>query len=219
MKRVHISVEGQTEETFIRDVLQPYFDPIGLYLTPVLLKTRRVSGRPTDKGGYVPYSKVKREILALLGDTSAAAVTTMYDLYALPESFPGLETLPEGIGIHKAEHLEAALSQDIGSPRFHPYIQLHEFEALLFTSPEHICTWLSGTDRNLLDLRRIRQKFPNPEEIDDDPDCSPSHRIRSVFPEYEKNLTGSLIAIDIGLDAIREACKHFDAWIALLEEI
>ncbi|MCD6287023.1 MAG: DUF4276 family protein, partial [Anaerolineae bacterium] len=82
-----------------------------------------------------------------------------------------------------------------------------------------ICTWLVGADRELLRLQRIRQAFPIPEEIDDDPQGSPSHRIRSVFPEYEKNLAGSLIAIDIGLEPIRDACPHFDAWVGWLEDL
>jgi len=81
MNKVLISVEGQTEETFLREVLQPHFG-VSLFLQPVVLKTRRVPGRPMDRGGSVSYTRVKRELLSLLGDNSAAAVTTMYDLGA-----------------------------------------------------------------------------------------------------------------------------------------
>ena len=34
MSRVLVFVEGQTEETFVRDLLVPYFAPLGIYLTP-----------------------------------------------------------------------------------------------------------------------------------------------------------------------------------------
>ena len=36
MSRVLVFVEGQTEETFVRDLLVPYFAPLGIYLTPIL---------------------------------------------------------------------------------------------------------------------------------------------------------------------------------------
>jgi hypothetical protein len=42
MKRVLILVEGQTEETFVRDVLAPHFLARNVALTPKLLVTRRV---------------------------------------------------------------------------------------------------------------------------------------------------------------------------------
>jgi hypothetical protein len=219
MRKVLISVEGQTEETFVQAILDPHFSPTQLYLQPVLLKTRHLPGRPAERGGYVSYAKVKREIQALLGDTSAV-VTTMYDLYALPGDFPGLDTQPEGTGAQKVAHLERAFAQDIGGHnRFRPYLQLYEFEALLFSAPEAINNWLDGTDQDLRRLQRVCQEFPNPEEIDDDPHTSPSHRIRRIFPEYEKVLAGSRIAMEIGIDAIRNACPHFSAWMDWLESL
>jgi hypothetical protein len=54
------------------------------------------------------------------------------------------------------------------------------------------------------------------EEIDDKSETSPSRRIARLFPAYRKG--GSLIAHApiiakrIGLDAIRQACPHFNAW-------
>jgi hypothetical protein len=119
MRKVLISVEGQTEETFVKTILDSHFPPDRFYLRPVLLKTRHLPGRPADRGGYVSYAKVKHEIQALLGDTSAA-VTTMYDLYAFPGDFPGLDTLPVGNGARKVAHLERAFAQDIGHDRFRP---------------------------------------------------------------------------------------------------
>jgi hypothetical protein len=218
MRKVLISVEGQTEETFVQAILDPRFPPDRLYLQPVLLKTRHLPGRPADRGGYISYAKVKREIQALLGDTSAV-VTTMYDLYALPGDFPGLDTLPEGTGAQKVAHLERAFAQDIGHNRFRPYLQLYEFEALLFSAPKAINDWLGGTEQQLFRLQRASQAFPNPEEIDDDPQTSPSHRIRRIFPEYEKVLAGSHIAMEIGIDTIRNACPHFSTWVDWLENL
>ncbi|WP_270809297.1 DUF4276 family protein [Aeromonas sp. QDB08] len=56
MSRVLVFVEGQTEETFVRDLLVPYFSRLGIYLTPILAQTS-----PGHKGGIVSYGKVKRE--------------------------------------------------------------------------------------------------------------------------------------------------------------
>ncbi len=77
----------------------------------------------------------------------------------------------------------------------------------------------AGEDERGWTKGRVRQEFPNPEEINDDPHTSPAHRIRSVFPEYEKEIAGSLIAIDIGLNKIRAACPHFNAWVTWLESL
>ena len=120
--KVLISVEGQTEEAFINNVLSPYFEG-RLILVPILLKTRWLTGRTANKGGYLTYGRIRREILNLLRDSSALAVTTMYDFYALPHDFPGYKTLPPGSGTTRVAHLENSLQEDINHPRFHPYLQ------------------------------------------------------------------------------------------------
>jgi len=214
---VLISVEGITEETFVREVLGPALAQRDVYLTPVVLKTRRLPGRPADKGGYIPYSRLRKELLALLGDTNATAVTTMYDLYGLPHDFPGYRSSPVTTGASRAAHLESALLQDIDSARFWPYLQVHEFEAMLFADPDAVVRVLGGRAQDSATLRAVLARFTNPEEIDDDPVTSPSHRIRELFATYQKEIAGSLIAIDIGLDRIRRACPHFDAWVGWLE--
>ena len=82
VKRVLVSVEGQTEETFINEVLAKHLAPLGIYLIPILVKTRVVKDGPDFRGGMINYGKIKRDLLNLLGDSNAAAVTTMYDLLA-----------------------------------------------------------------------------------------------------------------------------------------
>jgi len=54
MTRVHVFVEGQTEETFVRELL---YDPLvhrGVFLNPILLRTS-AGGR----GGVVSYGKIR----------------------------------------------------------------------------------------------------------------------------------------------------------------
>lgn len=51
MKRLLIYVEGQTEETFVRDVLAPYLWTLGLHPEPTLARTKRTRSGQTFKGG------------------------------------------------------------------------------------------------------------------------------------------------------------------------
>lgn len=82
MVRVHIICEGQTEETFINEVLMPDFSRKGIYLYPALI------GRPGHKGGNVKYSRMKTDIENRLNDEEAYC-TTFFDFYGLHPDFPG----------------------------------------------------------------------------------------------------------------------------------
>lgn len=219
MIKVLVSAEGITEETFVNDVLSPHLVTYDIHLIPVILKTRRVPTGPDFQGGYIPYGRIRKELQRLLGDTSAVAVTTMYDVYALPSDFPGRSGLSPASGSARVAHLEQSVCQDLQHPRFRPYLQLHEFEALLFADPEVISEHLSATPAQAQQLRRIRAGFSSPEEINDDPQTSPSHRIQNLFEKYQKVLDGPLIARRIGLARIREECAHFDEWLGWLRSL
>ena len=216
MKRVLISVEGQTEETFVREVLAPHLWQRGVAPIAVLVSTKLVKSGPRFKGGLISYERTRNEVLRLLRDTGAAAVTTMYDLYGLPEDFPGYQTRPSQSGYAKVEHLESALNQDIGHRRFRAYLQLYEFEALLFVDPERTAAQFPASG-HLDRIREIRAAFHSPEEIDDHPDTAPSKRLLTLFPGYQKALHGPLIAIQVGLERIRRECPHFDRWLGWLD--
>lgn len=82
MTRVYILCEGQTEETFVRDSLKRYFDPLNIWLTPILLRTSR-----EGKGGVSGYQKVKTQILRLCKQDASAWVSTFINIYGLPGDF------------------------------------------------------------------------------------------------------------------------------------
>ncbi|WP_199769702.1 DUF4276 family protein [Aeromonas sp. ASNIH2] len=52
--------------------------------------------------------------------------------------------------------------------------------------------------------------------MNNSPQTAPSKRILALVPNYKKTLHGPLIAEDIGLDAIRAQCPHFNRWIERL---
>ena len=78
VRKAFVLAEGQTEEGFVKKVLQPAM-PIGLYLVPVIIATKRVNSGGKFKGGVPTYPKVRAEVLRLLNDSSAVTVTTMLD--------------------------------------------------------------------------------------------------------------------------------------------
>jgi len=218
MNRVLASVEGQTEEAFIKEVLQRYLWNFHVDLQPVIITTKRTKQGLKFKGGLFSYEQVRKEIQRLLNDTDVVAVTTMYDLYNLPNDFPSYATLPAASGQAKAIHLEQAFQRAIASPRFRAYLQVHEFEALLFADPERTASLFPEQD--LEDrIRHIRQLFPTPEDINDNPENTPSKRILALYPQYDKVFYGSLATLDVGPEVLKAECPHFRDWLVWLESL
>lgn len=215
MKRVYLLVEGQTEEVFVYKLLEPHYSRLGLYLTPIVVRTS-----PGYKGGVVSYAKIKPQLQHLCKD-GGAHVSTMFDLYALPQDFPGRGdgAYPVGgSGHQKASFLEARLAEDIDRGNFIPNLMVHEFEALLFVDTGKFAEW-TDSDETVINLGNQAQKYGTPEDINDSPQSAPSKRILKVMPSYQKTFHGPLIARDIGLDAMRNACPHFNGWLERLEAL
>lgn len=214
MRRIYLLVEGQTEETFVRELLQPHYACKGLFLTPIIVSTS-----PGHKGGVLSYAKVRPQIERLCKQDAGARVSTMFDLYALPNDFPGKldPAWPAcGGGRQKAVFVEERMAHDIGRANFIPYIMVHEFEALLFTEPQHFAQW--SDDQTVKTLAAVRRDAM-PEDINDDPRTAPSKRIIGAMSDYQKPFHGPLIACDIGLDAMRADCPHFHCWLQKLESL
>lgn len=216
MKRVLLLVEGQTEETFVKTVLAPYFWAFETAIEVTRVVTKRVQGRRAYRGGCLNYSQVKADLQRLLS-SNPAAVTTLFDYYALPDDFPGRRSLRESAScFDRVAHLEAELARSVGDPRFIPNIVLHEFEGLLFSMPSEIAKVLLA-DARAAELEAIAAAHASPEEIDEGPETHPSKRITRLLPEYQKALHGPQIAARIGLQAIRARCRHFAAWLGRME--
>ncbi len=219
MKRVHVLAEGQTEETFVRDVLGPHLLAHDVYVTPVIVSTKRVLAGQKFRGGVVSFGKLKSEILNLLRDKSAAAVTTLIDFYGLPDDCPWPPSAPRSLPRERVSAVELLMAQDIGSPRFIPHLSLHEFEAFLFVEPATTAAVLAPeTPQELAQaLATVREQFDGPEDINAGPTTHPSRRIADAWRRYNKVRHGPLTAARVGLPALRAACPHFDAWVARLE--
>jgi hypothetical protein len=219
MRRVLVLVEGQTEERFVKDVLCPHLWIREVDLIPTISTTKRVKSGPDFKGGITDYQKVEKDVLRLLNDTDAVAVTTFIDYYGLPSDFPGMPSRPPGNPIPRAVHVETSWQTQIGDPRFRPFLMVHEFEALLFANPGELGAALYLPPGSSQLLHDIRASFSSPEEINDNPGTAPSRRIIGVSPAYRKTLHGPLVAGRIGLPVICQECSHFAGWLDWLETL
>lgn len=219
MSRVHILLEGQTEEVFIKNVIAPHLQSFGVYLNYTILKTKRVADSPDYAGGVTSYKQFKNDLTRLLRDTNVVAVTTFIDFYGLPTDFPGRSTMPPGDCFTRVAHVEQQISDEINNAKFIPFLALHEFEALLFVAPEIIDEAFPEFN-SLNRLNAIKNSFDSPEEINDSPQTAPSKRLIEIYGDsYQKTLHSPLITNVIGLERIRRECSHFDQWLTKLETL
>lgn len=209
MKRVIVYCEGQTEETFVKKLMapMPLFRENGIYLSA------------SSCGGVSKYSIIKRDLTSLCKNDRTAVITTMLDYYGLPQDTPGIKGNDSGGDIYeKVQAIEAAIQEDIGADNLIANLMVHEFEALLFSKPE--CFSYCGLgDRAIRSLRSIRDGFDSPEHINNSPNTAPSKRILAICPAYAKPLDGYNIAKNIGIDIMRQQCRHFDEWIERLSQL
>ena len=226
MARLLVHVEGQTEESFVNELLQDHLLARGYdSVSARIVGNARLRNR---RGGIRPWSAVRKNITNHLKEDPACIATTMVDYYALPQhgaaAWPGRAKAAGLESGEKASCIESALLDDViaemgkhfNPQRFVPFVVMHEFEGLLFSD----CAGFSrGISRPALEaeFRKIREEFATPEEINDSPITAPSKRVIDLVPGYEKPLLGSLAALEIGLSRIRQECPHFDRWLTQLE--
>lgn len=217
VKKVLILVEGQTELGFVKHVLSAHMGE-NVQLIPIIHTTKIVQSGANFKGGVTTYSRIEKELMNLLKDSSVSAVTTMFDYYGLPHDFPGFLN-KNGDCYQQIKELEKAFADKVINNKFVPYIQLYEFEALLFSAPEVIDAIMSGKQLTNSNLKKIRAAYNTPEEIDDDPTTAPSKRIEIEYSDYQKILHGQTISKEIGIIKILQECKHFSEWIEKIKNI
>lgn len=218
MTIVHVICEGQTEEAFVKELLVEPFAHKGIYLMPGLI------GRPGHKGGNFKFERLYPDIEKCLLVDKNCYCTTFFDFYGLPEGFPGKSAVdPQASVKDKAQTLQDALcevlTEKIGGDamrRFIPYVQMYEFEALLFSDPGKMALGMDQLDLSQA-FTDIAEKFESPEHINNSPQTAPSKRITHLVLGYEKPLLGTLAALEIGLETMRGKCELFDAWLTRIE--
>ena len=202
MIRLAISVEGETEEAFVNNILREH------------LLARSVDPIPVLLYGDVTVERLDSEMAKLVWNFDH--VTSLVDFYGFRDK--GNVTRRE-----LEQTIFETIDRDIGrnwdQSRAFPYVQQYEFEGLLFSDVTAFASAIDLPNQSVVELRNIRSHFQTPEDINDNRDTAPSKRIEKVMPRYNKVVHGSLLAEATGLDTIRSECPRFNTWVERLESL
>lgn len=173
-------------------------------------------------GGIVRWSVLKREVETYLKESNVI-VSTLIDYYGLykKHDFPSWAESEKIADKNKRmDFIEEAMKNDINDEiryRFIPYLQLHEFEGLLFNNIQLFYDQIPESE--LVGINELQQTFAdydNPEMINNIPTTSPSNRLKRIIKGYNKTLYGHYFAEAIGINNMRTKSPRFNEWINLL---
>lgn len=194
MVRLLISVEGYSEYKFTNEVIVPH------------LAKHRVFAKAQNMRGNISIDKIRQKLNSLIHNHDFT--TTLYDFYGFKRA-SGDET---------KQTLEEKIKQSIKKDQRNkiiPYIQMYEFEALLFSDNEKMAAGL-GTQKDWIDA--VLSEFYDIEKINNSKETAPSKRI-GKHAQYIKTQHAPLILKQIGLANIRSKCQGFDTWLTQLENL
>ena len=206
MIRLAISVEGETEEDFVNDVLAPYLCVKKVEPCPIL---------PHSRGGNIRVERLASAMAELVW--SYDYVTSLVDFYGFKDK--GADT-PEELQSRIDQSVRRRIRRAWDESRLFAYVQQHEFEALLFSDVAKFGAVFDNLpDSTLAELGQIRNRFHTPEDINDNITTAPNQRIRRLILGYDKRVHGPELASEIGLPIIRGQCPRFNDWLTRLESL
>lgn len=223
MLEVIIACEGQTEREFCRSVLKPYLASKGINLSGKLV------GKPGNRrSGIRPWNTYRDDMIRTARENPLRHVGFLVDYYGMPISWPGRAEAENATILDRGKKVEVAVRVNLDSlgSRFHPCVQLHEFEALLFVNPEITALSLSIAapylDHETIadQLAKIKEQSQgNVEQINDSVSNAPSKRLRKIVPGYDKVAYGVTCTSDVTVDALRLGCPWLNRWLSEIESL
>lgn len=224
MSEIVAIVEVETEQAFVRNQLAAHLGSRGIAIRAVL------SGKTRKHGGVKRWESARNDIVRTLKERRYC--TTMFDFYAMPGDWPGRTNASDLPWDQRGAHVEAAILRDLvahvgesfNPSQFIPYVQVHEFEALMFADVQtlaEVCLPLCERPFASLEpeFREILDTSGNAEAINDGYETCPSRRIMKLARGYRKRAHSPIVAQRIGLEALRSACRHFASWVEKLETL
>jgi Domain of unknown function (DUF4276) len=225
MVRLYFYVEGQTEQEYVKRVLMPHLVGFGVQVMGAVLAASGRKHQRISRGGGWRYQPMRNDLGNLLRQDAHADArfTTMFDLYALYNGFPGWDEAEKQRHLPRERvlTLERAFAADVGDHRFIPHIQLYEFETILLCDLRHLAWVYDNAGDGITALRAAVAEATSPELVNDGETTAPSKRIIAQFPQYsgQKTTVGAELAECVGIDTTRALCTHFDRWLKTLEAL
>lgn len=212
MGRLVFIVEGDCELRFVDQKIIPYLYSFIQYGHEVHMNAQKITTnrRLNRRGGNVGFAYLKNEVERVV-QQGRPWITTFFDFFRLPTDFPGYSSDSSRI-----DEIESAIKASLGYDHLIPYIQRHEFEALLFAVTDGFDLFLANAEK--MDVETISSDFQNVEDINGGVSTAPSKRLENIF-NYDKVLHSELILNDVPLDRIMERAPRFNHWINTLTEV
>jgi hypothetical protein len=208
MIHLAISVEGGTEERFVKEILKPHLAHFRVDVVSIV-----------NLRGAVSFERAAADIERLLYNPRHQYVTTLYDFYG----FSGRQ------GADSVAALEERFSAKFrASQKLLPYIQQYEIEALLLSSPEILARYFDLPAKTMREIDAVVQQARGAENVNDSVLNKPSGRLErwtkggSAMKRYQSKAKAFHfvpILEHIGLPTIRVQCPRFNTWITTLETL
>jgi len=222
LKTIFVSVEGQTEDHFVRYFVEPYLKTKG----QCNLKTILFGKGRGRNGGIWSFPEMVTELKEILRNQIKGGeyLTKMYDLAYLGNTMLEWGKYCElKDPYQKVQFAQSTLLAQFNPGKyFIPYFQLHEFEALIFAQPDILLQQFIGKNQGVQILNnQLREKEDNPELINSKD--KPAQRILNALNLMnERQFKGKIIADlagQIGIEKLRIKCINFNIWLNGLENI
>jgi hypothetical protein len=221
--RLFVYAEGVSEEFFVNRQLRPHLRLHG-WNNVIPIGAATSLDPQGQRGGLSNWPAVESDLRALFLQHPGPefVFTTLWDYYRTPDAFPGIiSARAAGDGADLGAIVEAALAAHFQEARFIPYVQMHEFEALVLASLEGLKRLYPMHQPGIEALQATCQLVGNCEAINDGPQTHPAQRIDEVIPGFlqRKEDDGPIAMREVGLETIRAACPRFHHWLERLEAL
>lgn len=219
MSNIFLVVEGETEEKFYKEVFASAFPQHSFYVA--MIPQKKNARRRKNKGGAVSEDVIRNFLIRLLKHdaTHCEKVILILDYYGLSKQFISFDKKSTSDLYEAIERIEKDFEEKINSQRFKFILQVHEFEAFLFSRPDILADELLVPEKEK-DFNSILNSYKNnPELINDHKETSPYNRIKNIVPSFRKTSQGGTIAKRLGVSGIREKCRNFNKLCTIIERI
>lgn len=215
---VCILVEGPTERGVLSGLLTEHLAQRNIHLFIESIE------------GAVSKARVVSNAKRMIKQRPTATLTTFFDYYGAQNRWVeiGAQNQPVttlALRVEAALHSWVSMSFSDGGalPRFVPYVQMYELEALFFSQPTVLAEAFADPEKAPV-VQQHRDDCPHTcEDINNSPQTAPSKRIETIFGRYKKGngqrSQARAFAEKADLATIRAACPRFDAWVRMLENL